>query len=516
MVFRGLRTNIAIYLAILFFAGMVLIGFVTMSASQKKLLDFEHSKADIFFSSIENSFRYLSISNTISIDSKSKRHFEQLLRKADYECMTIREQASGHFYRIGLNCGLNKKLDAIVTHALTKNEGITQMAGSTWGTLWKGSQHMLIAVPVIKDGKVIAGIGLVKDLQGIYNVLRRTQHFLIICIIVNTILLTFIGLFLVSRITVRPLQRLVTRAEEFKEDDSMFFLYEKADNEFAKLSKSLNRLLKRVSMDKDKLQSMVMSLEKANFELKEAQKDIIKAEKMASVGRLSSGIAHEIGNPIGIIMGYLDLLKQNDLSPEEKKDFIDRAGNEIEKINGIIRQLLSYAKPSDEELKEVSVHEIINDIEQVASVQPMMADVKLVLRLKADTDTVCADPDQLRQVFLNLMINAVDAIHSMDKKDSGKVIISSEVVQDGKTEPQYPHSFLKITYVDNGIGIPEEIISNIFDPFYTTKEPGKGTGLGLSVSFMIIEEMGGKIEASSKEGKGTTISISLPLSNIVE
>jgi signal transduction histidine kinase len=513
MFFHGLRTNIAINLAVLLFAGMILIAFVMMSTYQKELIAFELSKADIFAASIENSLHYLVTSEKPSIDSNTKKHFEEILGKADYSCLMIRKIAASNIYSSGENCSLDKELEGLVDTSLKTGEMEKRMSGTTWGTLWKGSQSMLVAVPVIKDGNVVASIGLVKNLGEIYSILRRTQHLLLIYIIVNTIILTIVGLYRLSRITVRPLKRLVTRAEDYREDDEMFFLYEKGDNEFAKLSKSLNRLLKRISMDKEKLQATVRSLEKTNLELKAAQKEVIKAEKLASVGRLSSGIAHEIGNPIGIIVGYLDMLKQKDLSSEQKSEFIDRAGNEIEKINGIIRQLLSYAKPSDEGLKPISVHEIINDIEHVVSVQPMMSDIHLKLQLAADNDIVNADPDQLRQVFLNLTINAADAIQATTHRQSGEVIISSEITRVESENRKDPYEMLKITYTDNGIGIPEKSLGNIFDPFYTTKEPGKGTGLGLSVSFMIIEEMGGRIEAASKEGQGTTMSIFMPLSN---
>jgi len=508
MIFHGLKTSSGIYLAILLFIGMILTAFVMMSTSQNDLITLELSKAGLFAASIEKNIQQISGSKNTSVDSDTKQYFKDLVDKANYSCLMIQLKETGHLLTTHSDCALQEELTYLSKEALRKNKIRKELYGTTWGTLWKGRQHMLIAIPVAKNGEVIGGIGLVKDLGDIYSILRRSQQLSFIFIIVNTIILTIIGLYLLSRKTVRPLKRLVARAEDYKEDGEMLFLYEKGDNEFAKLSKSLNRLLQRISVDKEKLQASVLSLEKANVELREAQKDIIKAEKLASVGRLSSGIAHEIGNPIGIIMGYLDLLKQGNLSAEEKKDFIQRAENEVEKINGIIRQLLNYARPSIEELKEVSVHEIIHDIEQVVSVQPMMANVQLAVELKADMDTVFADPDQLRQVFLNLMINAVDAIHAMNGKDTGKVIISSEVVHGGDMKTRH----LKITYTDNGIGIPEETIVNIFDPFYTTKEPGKGTGLGLSVSFMIIEDLGGKIEATSQEGQGTTMAVMLPLS----
>jgi signal transduction histidine kinase len=117
----------------------------------------------------------------------------------------------------------------------------------------------------------------------------------------------------------------------------------------------------------------------------------------------------------------------------------------------------------------------------------------------------------LRQVFLNLIINAADALSSQDKADNGKLLIQSALVNGTPEQPQDHKTHLKIMFVDNGPGISEENIANIFDPFYTTKEPGKGTGLGLSVSFMIIEGFGGKMTVRSKIGEGTTMILLLPV-----
>ena len=117
----------------------------------------------------------------------------------------------------------------------------------------------------------------------------------------------------------------------------------------------------------------------------------------------------------------------------------------------------------------------------------------------------------MRQVFLNLIINAADAISSSDKADNGKLLIESALVNGTPEQPQDHKTHLKIMFIDNGPGISEENIANIFDPFYTTKEPGKGTGLGLSVSFMIIEGFGGKMTVRSKIGQGTTMTLLLPV-----
>jgi signal transduction histidine kinase len=140
-----------------------------------------------------------------------------------------------------------------------------------------------------------------------------------------------------------------------------------------------------------------------------------------------------------------------------------------------------------------------------------MSDIDLVLRLLAENDGVIGDPNQLRQVFLNLMINAADAILSSKDPSEGRISIISDVQKNIRGDSAEGKDVLRVDYIDNGIGIAEADLENIFDPFFTTKAYGKGTGLGLSVCFMIVEKMGGKIEASSQDGQGTTITVYLPL-----
>ncbi|MBF0101933.1 MAG: two-component sensor histidine kinase, partial [Desulfobacterales bacterium] len=252
-------------------------------------------------------------------------------------------------------------------------------------------------------------------------------------------------------------------------------------------------------------------LEQANLEIKKAQENIIRAEKLATVGRLASGIAHEIGNPLGIIMGYLELLKQEDILREDKQDYIKRAENELTRIDIIIRQLLDIARPQLVHKEPISVHGVIEDMVHILKVQPIMSTIHIHLNLQAMNDVIVADANQLRQVFLNLAINAADAILLSQEKGKGELNISTELLPPNDANAIDQQSTLYILYEDNGHGISNENLPNIFDPFFTTKPPGKGTGIGLSVCFMIIESISGHIHAQSTVGKGTQMNIFLPI-----
>ena len=203
-----------------------------------------------------------------------------------------------------------------------------------------------------------------------------------------------------------------------------------------------------------------------------------------------------------------------DIDEEEKREYIQRTENEISRINTIIRQLLDLSRPSPVGVESISVHDVITDMTDVVKFQPLMSNIDIQLDLEASRDRVIADSNQLRQVFLNLILNAADAMKSNADNRSGCMFIRTSNRKEDiitESENRKGKECLNIEVIDNGLGIDEEHLGNIFDPFFSTKDPGKGTGLGLSVCFIIIDSIGGKITATSEHGKGTTMNLLLPL-----
>jgi len=508
---RGLKTNITINLAVLLVMAMIMIDFVIIITVQRVMLRSEISKGYLFISGLESSIANSKEPIKSIRDSNFRSLFVKLLNEAGYSCGVVLGPDENNTFFDGQDCVLQKELEILTRQSVLSGNKITGFDGTTWGVFWQQSRHLILAAPI--NMKESTGVGVALPLEKIYSSLRRIQYIVSFYIFINAVVLTLVGLYRLSRLTVKPLQRLVKRADEYQEDDEIFFLSEKEDNEFNKLSRSLNSMLTHIAADKEKLHMTVKSLEKVNLDLKQAQQDVIRAEKLASIGRLSSGIAHEIGNPIGIIVGYLELLKQDDISDEDRKEFIQRTESEIKRISTIIRQLLDLSRPSSGEPQKIAVHEIVNDIIDAFKFQPLKlkSNIDLQLDLKANTDIVIADPGQLRQVFLNLLINAADAIKSVEERAGGIITITSSIKPSPHADDDKIADTLKVEFIDNGPGIPEDKLSDIFDPFYTTKDPGEGTGLGLSVSFMIIEGIGGKITAASDGNMGTTITVFLPL-----
>jgi len=401
-------------------------------------------------------------------------------------------------------------------------------------------EKIILAAPLARDRKVIGALRLEASLADVRRSLQRSQNLLLFYIVLDILILVAFGTYMFSKLVVKPVQQLVQTAEGFQEGDKIPDVSAGEQNELGKLAQALNTMLQRLEENKDELRQHVISLEQANLELKRAQQEVIFSEKLASVGRLAAGIAHEIGNPIGIVLGYLELLQRKDIDEAERLELIDRMSTEIQRINQTIRQLLDFSRPGPGERQAIPVHPLIRETLAVLNHQLKKQEIEVFLELKAESDTVFAKADQLKQVFLNLMVNAADAMEATNERPqggqlrihtrsfAGESLVKKDVGSKPlrrRTDPiaaDFSHlrrihgttedRWIEIQFADTGVGITQEDQERVFDPFFTTKEAGKGTGLGLSVSIQIIEALGGRMELSSRSGEETRVSILLPVS----
>lgn len=245
------------------------------------------------------------------------------------------------------------------------------------------------------------------------------------------------------------------------------------------------------------LTSINREVSKANKELRDTQEQLIQSEKLAALGRLSADIAHEINNPLGGVKNCLYLL--SDSVSKNKKKYLEIAENEVNRIASIVRRLLDLYRTQKETMRATNVNVPLDEILAVTKSQIANRNVKLIKDFDTKLPDVMASSGHLKQVFLNIILNAVESM-----PEGGELAIKTYLHPTGEPE-------IKIEFTDTGCGIPEEVIDRIFDPFFTTKKSGKGTGLGLSVSYGIIQRHKGRIEVKSEVGKGTTFIISLPL-----
>ena len=244
--------------------------------------------------------------------------------------------------------------------------------------------------------------------------------------------------------------------------------------------------------------------------LKRLEQQIRRSDRLASLGTLSAGMAHEIKNPLVSIKTFAQLLPERYQDSDFRETFSNLIGHEIDRIDSLVNQLLRFARPAKPLLKPMHVHEILEKSLMLIGHRLYQKEIKLTRSWNAEVDTIRADADQLEQVFLNFFLNAMDAM-----KRDGELMVATEIhsaeewMASVTARRGEVNEILRVTVRDNGEGIRNEDIPHVFDPFFTTKD--YGTGLGLSVVHGIIQEHGGQIEVESELSKGTAFHILLPL-----
>jgi len=497
-------------LIFLIVAAMLLVNVVMLNFHQRDLIRAKVDMGRLLISALaQNTGRFLETGGRgmkdLDSDINLKRDISELLAEAGYSGLIIVDHNSEPVLSANLASDTRQRGLNLASIAMEAMDQSVNYHGITWGVLWLAKSEISVSSPLIISGRSMGGINISAPLGPIYKSVMESEKLVLLYIILDTLILAIVGIYLLSRIVVKPIHRLLKMTEEYKDGDIIPSIVEDQRNEIGNLSRSFGVMLQRLEDNKKELRRHISSLEEANRRLKEAQKEIIRAEKLASVGRLAAGIAHEIGNPIGIILGYLGLIRKGDITDQEKRDFIDRVEAEITRVNRIINQLLDFSRPSSGKKKESRVHELLSYTVNMLRPQSIMEGIKINLDLRASRDMIMTDPNQLHQVFLNIILNATDALSGIDlTKEPGEKELS--------ITSENPNEYtIELRFIDNGPGIAEEELIHIFDPFYTTKDPGKGTGLGLSVCYWIVEGQGGEIRAESVIGKGTAIIVGLPI-----
>ena len=251
----------------------------------------------------------------------------------------------------------------------------------------------------------------------------------------------------------------------------------------------------------DEFTDLALAINQMIVELESREAVLIQSHKMRAVGTLTAGVAHDLNNPLNnISLSAHMLLEDYDrLSHEERKEMVVDVVNEAERSKKIIANLLDFARESGSQLEPLDLARLLEDTIHLAANQIKLSGIKIELHVSDNIPRIHGDGQQLRQVFLNLLLNAIDA---SDKGQKIQVFVL----------PVDTHVVVKV--IDFGKGIPKHILGSIFDPFFTTKAKGKGTGLGLSVSQGIVAKHGGQIQVTSKEGEGSTFMVSLPITTI--
>ncbi len=291
-----------------------------------------------------------------------------------------------------------------------------------------------------------------------------------------------------SRRITRPLEVLSRAVGKIAKGNFDVNVNIESEDEIGQLSKSFNEMADELNV--------------REASLKKAQLALVQSEKMAAVGTLSAGLAHEVKNPLSAVLGYAQLAKRKLTQPEALEKHLDIIENETRRCNEIIGNLMQFSRAEKGEFSEVAVNAVIEKSIGIVDHQLSLNGVTIEKNLAPEIPPILGIANQLQQVLMNLSINAQQAMG-----ESGGVLSFSSVVDS---------SSVLITVDDTGPGIPDDVAANIFEPFFTTKEAGEGTGLGLSVTYGIIQEHDGDIRVMGNPNGGARFEIRLPISNMRE
>lgn len=247
------------------------------------------------------------------------------------------------------------------------------------------------------------------------------------------------------------------------------------------------------------LEKKIRQLKKAYLMLEEAQTQLVESEKLASIGGLVAGVTHELNNPITVIMGYAEMILGMDIPPQ-MRERLQTVYHASKRCHRIIQDLLMFARKRKPQLETVEPCVLMEEALSLVSDEMKKAEIEVTKRIPRECPAISGDAHQLRQVFLNILVNGCHALQEVTgRKRTFEISVAAG------------SGHLEISIADNGPGISKENLTKIFDPFFTTKPSGKGTGLGLSLCYGIIKEHGGMISVESEEGAGAVFQIKLPL-----
>ncbi len=361
-----------------------------------------------------------------------------------------------------------------------------------------------------EEEEVLGSLIIKLPLNNLDSMVKESSNdFLILATVITALMVTFLIIFTRKKIK-DPLNSIISASEAVSQGNNSIRLDIKPNllDDMRKVSLAFNNMLDNIEGATKELQNWSHQLEykvqKKTEELSEAQHELIHVERIASLGKLSSSVAHEINNPLSGILVYSKLVQKqlsNDDYYHPKKESILKhlkfIESETKRCGDIVKGLLDFSRKDQENFEIMHLHEILEATCSLITHSAKIADINLVKEFRAERDLVYCSPNQVKQACFAILVNATEAI-----KEHGEIIVTTKNPDD---------DFIEINITDNGTGIELQDVSHIFEPFYTTKRDSSGLGLGLSIVHGIIQSHNGKIGVDSKMGKGTTLSIILPL-----
>jgi two-component system, NtrC family, sensor kinase len=358
-----------------------------------------------------------------------------------------------------------------------------------------------------KDQSILGVLDIVYSLDEIDRAMRKNTINIVIASLLFIIIASLVVGVFIRRLVYLPLRDLEVGAKRLSSGNLEQTIPVRSQDEFGKLATTFNAMTTALHKSREELQewghTLEQKVEKRTRQLRVAQAETARGEKLASVGLLAAGIAHELNNPLTGILTFSHFIREKLPDGSQEAEDLDLVIRETKRCAAIIRRLLDFAREKTQEKKFADINRLIEDTAHLIEWPAHLRDIAISMDLDPDLPPVWLDEDLIKQVILNLITNAQHAV-----VEKGSITIRSRRTPEAAASSV---PMVQISIIDTGCGIPEQDMQRIFDPFFTTKEVGKGTGLGLSISYGIVTAHGGTIDVESAVGKGTTFRINLPI-----
>jgi signal transduction histidine kinase len=492
----GLRTEIILSISLLLAAALLFAGFLMVKLTEHNLLEQQRVHAASIIRLVA-----AGIDDPASLaGSQSERALSSLNR-----LQTLLSQQPGLLAWRLLDARLQilsstayettQEFTAISPSVLEVGELHESLSYQAFRFFNAGAQqsYLDLSTPLWQDNQPYGLLQIRFSLEGLRARVLGAQKLILGYVVVYGLILAVFGVYLLNRNVVKPVRQLHQATTTVAGGVLAPVKVLSGPGEIHALADSFNTMVTALSASRAETEEHIASLEETNQALAQARDDLVRSEKLATVGHLAAGMAHEIGNPLGAVVGYLNIL-QSDLSGESR-DLVVRSLAETARIDKLIRELLEFSAPLDHQLESFDPIESLRETLELLRHQGQLESIRVDDRCSDAVCPVNMDRGRLVQVWINLLLNARDAMQG-----EGQIVLSSET--DGRV--------VTLAIQDDGPGVAPDVAARIFEPFYTTKDPGSGYGLGLAVCQRIIDENGGSLKLSQGAAKGACFSVTLP------
>ena len=526
--FRTLRFKVTIIVAIGLTTGFFLFAFLILSHQEKVYTDYLKLNINSISETILKALEIdMMQNNRQAIDGMLKLIGHQQLIKE----LRIYSHKKGEVYSTINDKEKNKRLklsfsvQCMVCHSEKKYKNIQIVDKTGYLVFYKDTKTnpctLKAIVPILnsskcysaachahkKDEKILGFLNIAICTLKLHESLNKDRWIILLISTFFVIVLSSLIVYFLKKQITFPIRQLVESTKAISVGNFDIVLPIDKMDEVGELARAFQKMVKRLEAFKGELEGWNKELEKRVAEktqkLKIAQKKIIQAEKMSSLGRLAAVIAHEINNPISGLIVFINLLKKQvergELTERELERMYKNLAlmeSEAKRCGKIVQELLAFSK-REAEIVPCDIKEIIERAVSLMKIKIKDLDIKIITEYEEDLPKVKCDPSKMQQVFINLIQNAVDAMPL-----GGTVKINAKYNEKRKG--------VEVTVSDTGVGIPEEYLSHIFEPFFSSKDNGQSIGIGLFVVYGVIEQVGGRITVNSEVGKGTTFTICVP------